>query len=87
MDLSEYRLKHPSEIEQYKNQMGEKEFYKYAISIYKHLANMIRDTKFDITKKVSKENHEMFIKIICLYMMDFPGQLQINETFTEILKI
>ena len=87
MDFSEYRLKHPSEIDQYKNQMGEKEFYSYAISIYKHLANMIRDAKFDIAKKVSKKNLEMFIKIICLYMIDFPGQLQINETFTEIIKI
>lgn len=87
MDLSEYRLRHPSEIDIYKNQMGNQKFYDYAISIYKHLAAMVSDARFDITKKVDIKNRAVFIKIACLYMIDFPGQLQINETFTEILKI
>lgn len=87
MNLIQHQLVHPSEIDKYKKQMGEKKFFDYAISIYKYFAGVRRYSSFDITKKVDAENWEVFVKIICLYKIDFPGHLQVNETFTEIIRL
>lgn len=87
MDYKHYRLSHTSELEPYKKEMGEKKFYDYAISIYKYFAKMERGKSFDITKKVAKKNTEKFIKIACLYVIDFPGDLQFNDSFTQIIKL
>lgn len=87
MNYSSFRLTHPSQINQFKEEMGEKEFYKYAFGIYRYFANMETGNQFDVTKKVAKENTDKFVKITCLYAVDFPGQLQINESFTQITKL
>jgi hypothetical protein len=87
MNLSKYHLEHPSEVEIYKNQMGKEKFFEYAISVYKHFARMSRYSVFNITKKVDNQNWEMFVKITCLYRIDFPGHLQVNNTFTEITRL
>lgn len=87
MDYSSFRLQDPAEIEPFKSKLGDKEFYKYAIGIYKYIAKMLYGTKFDIEKGVADHNKEIFIKIACLYWIDFPGQIQFNETFTEIKRI
>jgi len=63
------------------------EFYRYAITIYKYFAELPSGSSFDITKKVDEKNREKFIKAIGFFQMDFPGQLQINDTYTEILKL
>lgn len=86
-DFLKYRLTDLSEIEKIKEKMGAKEYYSYAINIYKFYAEMERDQTFDLTKRVKKENVEKFVKITCLYMSDFPGHLQVNETFTKILRL
>ncbi len=67
--------------------MGSEGFYKYGIDIYKYFANMKKGDTFDVTKKVLRKNVSNFIKIICLYVSDFPGEIQVNETFTEIEKL
>lgn len=87
MNYSVYRLTDLSQLKPFENQMGEKQFYEYAIGIYKYFAKMEPGTKFDITKKVSKENIDKFIKIACLYFSDFPGQIIFNESFTQITKL
>lgn len=86
-DFLKYRLTHLSEIDQIKEEMGAEEYYSYAIDIYKFFAEMKRDQTFDLTKRVRKENIEKFVKITCLYMADFPGHLQVNNTFTKILRL
>jgi len=48
---------------------------------------MKKGDTFDVTKKVLRKNVSNFIKIICLYVSDFPGEIQVNETFTEIEKL
>lgn len=87
MNYSHFRLNILSETASIKAEMGEKQFFDYAIGIYKYFANMASGDEFDITKKVAKENAEKFIKIACLYSIDFPGHLQFNEAFTKITKL
>lgn len=84
MNFSEYRLTDPSQINDLKAEMGDKSFFDYGISIYKYLAGLKPGQKFDICKRVDKKNVGKFVKIICLYMIDFPGFLQVNDEFTEI---
>lgn len=82
-----YRISHPSEIDPIKEKMGAKKFYEYAIGIYKYFADMKRGEQFVVSKLVAQENIEKFIKIACLYAMDFPGYIQFNENFTIITKL
>lgn len=84
---SAYRLTHPSEIEPIKEKMGPDNFYKYAISIYKYFADMKNGEQFIVSKLVAKDNIDKFIKIACLYAIDFPGDIQFNENFTIITKL
>lgn len=84
MNLSNFRLTDLSQIDNLKAEMGEKSFFEYGVRIYKHFASLKPGEKFDITKRVDSRNIDKFIKVICLYMIDFPGFLQINDEFTEI---
>lgn len=85
MSFLSHQLTDISQIEALKVEMGEKSFFEYGVRIYKHFASLKPGEKFDITKRVAPRNIDKFIKVICLYMIDFPGFLQINDEFTEII--
>lgn len=87
MDYSKYMLNDPSEIEPYKNKMGENGFFKYAFGIYEYFSKMSIGSIFDITNGVENKNIELFIKIACLYWIDFPCQIQFNDSLTKITRI
>lgn len=86
MNLSEYRLDDLSHLEPFKEQMGEEKYFKYAISVYKQLARLAPGERFNIPRYVRSKNQELFIKIACAYMVDFPGTAVFNDDFTEIYK-
>ncbi|WP_352422244.1 hypothetical protein [Proteiniphilum sp.] len=87
MDLSHYRLTDLSQLDSFKEKMGERKFYDYAFSVYGRLFNMKPGETFDITKKVSEENREMFIKIACSYIIDQQTPTHFNDTFTIIRRL
>lgn len=86
MDLSRYRLTDPSQLDPFKAKMGERQFYNYAIAVYKRLFAMKPGEAYDITKKVAEENWEMFIKIACCYMVDHQTFHLFNDAFTIITR-
>ena len=86
MNFSSFRLIAPSDIEPYKQSMTEEKFFAYARRIYERLANIRPGEEFNIEKKVSAPNRELFIKIACLYIHDFPGYAIFNNTFTVITR-
>lgn len=86
-NLSQYRLTDLSELQPFKEKMGEREFYKLAFAIYKRLFTMRPGESYNILKKVVPENQEVFIKIACCYIIDHQTPHQFNETFTIIKKI
>lgn len=87
MDLSPFRLTDFSELNPFKEKMGETQFYSYAKSVYERLFSMKPGETFDITKKVAEENREMFIKIACSYMIDQQTPTHFNDTFTIITRL
>lgn len=86
-DLSRYRLKDISELDPFKEKMGEKSFFRYGIRIYERLNQITRDKPFDVKKNVKTENLELFIKIACLFMADYPGLASFNNDFTKITNV
>lgn len=86
MNLSEYRLADLSHLVPFKEKMGEEKYFKYAISVYKQLARLDPGDKFNIPRYVKEKNQELFIKIACAYVVDFPGTMVFNDDFTEITK-
>lgn len=86
MDLSRYRLTDFSQLDSFKEKMGEKQYFRYAFSVYRQLARLEPGKKFNIVKYVKEINLELFVKIACAYMIDFPGQAVFNDDFNEITK-
>lgn len=86
MNLSPYRLTDLSELNPFKEKMGEAQFYSYAKSVYERLFSMKPGETFDITKKVAEENHDMFVKIACCYIIDQQTPTLFNDSFTIITR-
>ena len=80
-DFSDYRLADNQQIKTFEREILNDDMYGYAIDVYKHYANMDPGSKFDIGKKVSEKTRERFVKITCLYMIDFPGDIQVNDQY------
>ncbi len=87
MSLSHYRLTDLSQLQPFKEKMGETQFFNYAKSIYERLFSMKPGETFDITKKVAEENWEMFIKIACSFIIDQQTPTHFNDTFTIITRL
>ena len=86
-DFSVYRLTDNNQLKTFEREILNDGKYGYAIDVYKHYANMDPGSKFDIGKKVSEKTRERFIKITCLYMIDFPGDIQVDNHFNTVTKI
>ena len=87
MNLSQHRLTDLSQLHPFREKMGDRPFYDYAIAVYRRLFAMKPGETFDITKKVGGENWGMFIKIACCYIIDQQTPHQFNDTFTIITRI
>lgn len=85
MNFSSHRLNSLSDIIPIKKTMGESEFKAFSFRVYKRLAKMKEGDKFNIEKKVSEENRDLFIKVACCYIYDFPGFMIFNEEFTQLI--
>lgn len=68
--FKQYRLNDYSFIEEYEKKMGQNYFRKYRDDVYIFLINMKVDEKFSIERNVKKENFDLFIKIICLFILE-----------------
>lgn len=68
--LSNYRLNNYSEIEKLKEEIGLIEFSKYLNSVYKTLQAIRPGEIFCIRDKVKQDNHLLFIKCACLYILE-----------------
>lgn len=86
-DFTKYRLTNLSEIEPYKEKMGKRKFYDYGISIYEALNKIPRDKPFDVYVNVKRVNLPLFIKIVCMFMIDYPGFVDFNQSYTKIYNV
>ena len=67
--LAKYRLNDFSYIEFYQERMGIENFRKYRNDVFIYLENMKVGEKYSIEAKVKKENFDLFIKIVCTYIL------------------
>ena len=85
MNFSTYRLTSLDQLEPYKEKLTPGGFFQFARRVYDRLFAMKPGETFDIEKKVSEENRDLFIKIACCYIIDGHSHILFNDTFT-ILK-
>lgn len=86
MNLSIHRLNDLSELEPFKDSMGWNNFYKYSIKVYRLLASLEDGQRLYYQRFVKKKNIPLFIKVVCLYIHDFPGQVLFSDDFNYIIK-
>ena len=67
--FAQYRLTDYSFIEKYQKRMGIENFRKYRDDVYRYLAKMKVGEKFSIEARVKEENFDIFIKIVCAYIL------------------
>lgn len=69
-DLSHYRLNSYSEIIDLQHRIGDKKFYKYLNTVYTTAEGIKIGQLYTIEKEVKMANRNIFIKCVCLYMID-----------------
>lgn len=87
IDFSKHRLNDDSELHYYMTQMGLKDFNAYVKRVYRKISEMKPNSKLRVAPIVKSENRDLFIKILCYFIRELPGENFIfNETFTEFRK-
>lgn len=86
-DLSSFRLTSMSELEPFKEKMGQRAFFRYSIRVYEQLYQIPPDRPFIVNHYVKRQNQDLFIKIACVFMIDYPGFIQFNNDFTQIKNV
>lgn len=86
-DFSIFRITDTNQMRAFEKDIIQDNMYGYALEVYKHFANLDPGSTFNIEKKVSVKTVERFVKITCLYMIDFPGDIQVNNQFNTVTKL
>lgn len=83
-DYSSSKLIDESQLYPYLVEMGQKEYRAYMLRVFKRMQDMKPGDSFDVDVRVSEENRDMFIKMLCLFIWIWPtsGEYLFNETFT-----
>lgn len=68
--FAQYRLNDYSFIPEYEQRMGKDYFRKYRDDVYIHLMKMKVGDRFSVEKLVKEENLDLFIKIVCLFILE-----------------
>lgn len=83
-DYSSSKLIDESQLYPYLVKMGQKEYRAYMLRVFKRMQDMKPGESFDIDNRVSEDNRDMFIKMLCLFIWMWPtsGEYLFNENFT-----
>ena len=83
-DLSMYVLHSYQEIEAFQQSMGKEAFCTYRDKIYSRLMGMKRGDELNIPKIVKRENLELFIKVVCLFISEGGYTYSFSQDFNII---
>lgn len=90
MDLSKYRLINYDWFPVYYEKIGHEEFWTYVQKVYKSLENLHPMQHYNIINSISEDMQELFIKIGCMYILDFGGceacGIQFSDDYTKIMR-
>lgn len=79
-DLSHYRLNTYSEIIDLQHRIGNDKFYKYLNMVYALAAGITIGQLYPIEQHVKTANRNIFIKCICLYIIETGDMCNIEFT-------
>jgi len=79
-DLSHYRLNSYSEIIDLQHRIGNDKFYKYLNMVYALAGGITIGQMYPIEQHVKTANRNIFIKCVCLYMIETGSRCNIEFT-------
>jgi hypothetical protein len=82
--FAKYRLTDYSFIEEYEQRMGKEHFRKYRDGVYIHLTGMKAGEKFAVEKPVKKENLDLFIKTVCLFILEGNPYYEFSDDYKYV---
>jgi len=85
-DYSAFCMKDWKWYEDYKAKMGYKALYEYRNRLQQKLDNMKDGDILIVDRVAKKENIELFIKCVCVYIITGHGSCSFNNTFTIFKK-
>ncbi len=85
MDLSHHQLTDWKWREEYRSQMGSEAYDKYFKSVWLALDQLDVNEYYDIIRYVRPENHDLFIKICCQYIITHRSY-EFSNDFTKIIR-
>jgi len=73
LDYSNYRLNSISELEPFRQRLGNDIFWNFIISVFEWLDSMEVGDSIDISNnsRITNQNRELFIKTTCYYMQQY----------------
>lgn len=77
-NLSVHRLKSVSEIMALIETIGLKKFNSYLNTVYTLMQGLLPGDVFKIEEKVRRENQGVFIKVVCLYILETKGECNVE---------
>lgn len=86
-DYSLHKLVEDKDLLAYRSKMGTPEFWKYIERLYDKVYKMKKGESFMVDSVVIPANRDIFIKILCFFIKEFPGHYLLNETCTSFTKL
>lgn len=91
LDFKQYRLNQDSELDKFRNPDPER-FIRFQFKVYTLLDSLEMGDKIDIVNKITPESYEVFIKVVCLYILMHRGDpieksyIEFSEDYTMIYR-
>ncbi|MDR1116614.1 MAG: hypothetical protein LBL33_10820 [Tannerella sp.] len=82
--FAQYRLNDYSFIGEYERRMGTEYFRKYRDDVYIHLAKMNPGDRFSVEILVKKENLDLFIKLVCLFILEGNPDYEFTDDYKNV---
>ena len=83
-DLSALAMTDYSDIERCQEEMGKEAFGAYRDKVYTRLMRMTAGDIIDVQKIVRRENLEVFIKVVCLFISEGNGDYSFSSNFNTV---
>ena len=89
MNLYKHRLNAFYEIEALIAKIGNEKFSKYRDAVFIILNKLKPNEVYNITERVKAANHGVFIKCVCLYMIETGGccNVMLSNDYTKVIGI
>lgn len=86
VDYSKHRMNDYDWIAKYQSIMGKEEFFYFLNRVYKRMLQMKTGETYKIANKVQEANRDLFIKIVCLFILEGNQNYIFSEDYTKIIK-